>query len=82
MDLGRFIDVKVVDWGQRSITAVQYPLSVNHCHITALEALPGVGRKRAMRIFRSLPFRDEDEFVRSLDDEKLARSLLDYIALD
>jgi radical SAM superfamily enzyme with C-terminal helix-hairpin-helix motif len=82
LELNRFIDVKVVDWGQRSITAVQYPLSVNHCHISALEALPGVGRKRAMRIFRSLPFRDEDAFIRSLDDEKLARSLLDYIVLD
>jgi radical SAM superfamily enzyme with C-terminal helix-hairpin-helix motif len=82
LDIGRFYDVKVVDWGQRSITAVEYPLHVNHCHITALEALPGVGRKRAMRIFRSLPFHSFDEFVSSLDDEALARSLFDYVALD
>jgi radical SAM superfamily enzyme with C-terminal helix-hairpin-helix motif len=80
--LNKFIDAKVVEWGQRSITAVQYPLDINHCHISAIEALPGIGRKRAMRIFRSVPFEGPDDFISAMDDPALAHMLLDYLRFD
>lgn len=82
LDVGKFVDAKVTDWGHRSITAVEHPLHINHCHISAIEALPGVGRKRAMRIFRAGPFKGEEDFIRSLDDSHLARSLLEYLVFD
>jgi radical SAM superfamily enzyme with C-terminal helix-hairpin-helix motif len=82
LDVGKFVDGKVTSWGQRSITAVEYPLRINHCHISAIEALPSVGRKRAMRIFRARPFKDEAAFVRSLDDLNLGPRLLEYLVFD
>ncbi|OPY34819.1 MAG: Ribosomal protein S12 methylthiotransferase RimO [Methanomassiliicoccales archaeon PtaU1.Bin124] len=82
LDTGLFVNGKVTGWGQRSITAVEYPLRINRCHISAIEALPNVGRKRAMRIFRARPFNGQEAFVRSLDDEGLGRSLLEYLSFD
>jgi radical SAM superfamily enzyme with C-terminal helix-hairpin-helix motif len=52
VDLGKLVDVQVVGWGYRSITAIEHPLNINTCSLKALEALPGVGRKRAIRLFR------------------------------
>ncbi|HSV42652.1 MAG TPA: radical SAM protein, partial [Methanomassiliicoccales archaeon] len=78
----KFLDVKVTGWGYRSITGVEYPLHINDCPIGAIESLPGVGRKRAMRLFRARKFAGADEFVAAMDDPKLARDLLEYITFD
>ncbi len=75
VEVGRFVDVAVIDWGFRSITAVEHPLNVNSCPLKALEALPGVGRKRAIRIFRKRPLRGEGDLVAALDDATVAASI-------
>jgi radical SAM superfamily enzyme with C-terminal helix-hairpin-helix motif len=80
--LNQFVDVAVVGWGERSITALEFPLHVNRCHITALEALPGVGRKRAMRLFRGRPFASAEDLLQCIDDEDVGRKLLPYLAFD
>jgi len=82
VEMSKFYDAKVVSWGFRSITAVEYPLKVNSCHISAIESLPGVGRKRAMRVFRARPFNGPDDFIASLDDPDLGRSLLEYLSFE
>lgn len=70
-DLEKFLDVVIVDWGYRSITAVEYPLNINTCSLKALEALPGCGRKRAAKIFTSRPVEDLEELSKIIDDSKV-----------
>lgn len=80
VELGRFLDVVVTDWGYRSITAIEHPLPINSCSLKALEALPGVGRKRAIRLFRKRPIGGEQDLVDALDDVQVARSLLELVS--
>ncbi|PSQ17909.1 radical SAM protein [Halobacteriales archaeon QS_8_69_26] len=55
-DLGRAIDVAVVDHGYRSVTAVPYPLDVNRASIEELTAIPGIGKQRAGDILVNRPY--------------------------
>ena len=82
MGLERFVDATVLSWGQRSITAVERPLNVNACSLAALESLPGVGRKRAVRLFRKRPLRSFDDLVKALDDRKVAEGLRELVSFD
>jgi len=54
-----FMDVAVVGYGQRSITGVPYPLDVDVCTRKCLEAIPGVGKRRAQEIIRKRPVKFE-----------------------
>ena len=77
------MDVKVVDHGYRSLTAVPYPLPVNSVPRETLEALPGVGKKRALRILQGRPFSSEQEVLSVLDDPLLGEKLLEFgVSLD
>jgi len=82
VEVGRFVDVKVVGWGFRSITAIEHPLRINSCPLKALEALPGVGRKRAIRLFRKRPMRSMTDLAGALDDPQVAKELEDLVAFD
>jgi radical SAM superfamily enzyme with C-terminal helix-hairpin-helix motif len=70
--LDRFVDVAVTSHGERSVTGVEFPLDVNRASLRALEALPGVGAKRAARIVRRRPFATLAEFAAALDDAAIA----------
>ncbi|MCX6671403.1 MAG: radical SAM protein [Euryarchaeota archaeon] len=80
--LHRFYDVKIVEYGYRSLTAVPFPLDVNIVPRETLEALPGVGKKRAIRILAKRPFHTKEEFINALDDPNIARTIGEYIQLD
>jgi radical SAM superfamily enzyme with C-terminal helix-hairpin-helix motif len=80
VELERFYDVAVVGHGFRSISAVEFPLNANGCHITALEALPGLGRKRAIRLFRARPMDGGDDLRKALDDPKVADAVLPFLS--
>ena len=77
--LGRFADVKVTDHGQRSITALEYPLDVDRAPLAALSAIPGIGAKRAARIVRSRPFKGMDDLMKCLDDRSAAKGAAAYL---
>ncbi len=70
--LNRFVDVKVTSHGERSVTGVEFPLDVNHASLRALEALPGVGAKRAARIVRHRPLASSADLVAALGDATVA----------
>ncbi len=55
-ELGQSIDVAVVDWGYRSVTAVPHPLDVNTATLEELTAIPGLGRARAGDIIVDRPY--------------------------
>jgi hypothetical protein len=54
--LGELVDVAVVDWGYRSVTAVPYPVDPNAASMTTLEALPGVSRSGAGDLVVNRPY--------------------------
>ncbi|MCX6650084.1 MAG: radical SAM protein [Methanomassiliicoccales archaeon] len=82
VELDRFLDVAIVGHGFRSVSGVQYPLNVNNCHITALECLPGLGRKRAIRLFHARPIKDVNELRQALDDPRVADAVLPFLSFD
>jgi len=82
VELNRFLDVAIVDHGFRSVSGVEYPLHVNTCHITALECLPGLGRKRAIRLFKARPLKDANDLRQALDDPRVAEAALPFLTFD
>lgn len=52
------LDVVVVDWGSRSITALPVPIEINSLPASAIKWLPGVGKKRVAAVIAGRPFRD------------------------
>lgn len=68
-ETGHWIDVSVVDRGPRSVTAIAHPTDVNTATLSMLEAVPGIGRRRAMAIVRGRPFTNDDELWRLLGEE-------------
>jgi radical SAM superfamily enzyme with C-terminal helix-hairpin-helix motif len=81
LDLNRFVDVKITSHGQRSVTAVEFPLDVNRASLKALEALPGVGAKRAARIVRHRPFANLPELAAALDDAAAVEGIRSFVGL-
>jgi len=81
LDVDRFMDVKITSHGERSVTAVEFPLDVNRASLRALEALPGVGAKRAARIVRHRPFANLSELAAALDDAAVAEVVRPFVGL-
>jgi radical SAM superfamily enzyme with C-terminal helix-hairpin-helix motif len=79
LPLDQFVDVKVVGWGFRSITAVEYPLHINSCPIAAMESLPSIGNKRAVRLFRKRPYRSLDDVRKALDEPSVVQGMGEFI---
>ena len=79
LTLHTFYDVKIVDHGYRSITAVPFPLNINSATRETIEALPETGEKRAARILTNRPFKNKEHFLHSFDDEEIGKRLLEYV---
>jgi radical SAM superfamily enzyme with C-terminal helix-hairpin-helix motif len=56
------LDVVVVDFGMRSVTALPVPVRINELPASALKWLPGAGKKNVARIIAKRPFRSVEEF--------------------
>ena len=78
-ELNKFNDVKIVDYGFRSITGVPYPLDINNASRETIESLPGIGKKRAIRIFANRPFKNKDDFLNTLDEPEIGNQILDFL---
>ena len=76
-----FTDIIVTDHGFRSITGIEQPFCINTASRKALEALPMVGKKRAIQILAKRPFINEVDFINCLDDEKVGLELLNFVNL-
>ncbi len=79
LPLNQFVNVKVVGWGFRSITAVEHPLHINSCPIAAMESLPSIGNKRAVRLFRKRPYHSIEGVEKALDEPRLANEMAEFI---
>jgi len=77
--LHKFFDVKMIDYGYRSVTAIPFPLDINTASRKTLEAIPGIGKKRAIRILSKRPFKNKEKLIESFDDSEIGRKILKYI---
>ena len=64
LDLGVKMDVAVTRRGFRSVEGVVYPMDANTATLSMLQAVPGIGKKRAMAIVRGRPFSDLESIWR------------------
>jgi radical SAM superfamily enzyme with C-terminal helix-hairpin-helix motif len=76
------IDVKLVDYGFRSITALPFPLDINIASSTLIKFIPNVGKKRVNRILLNRPFSSKNEFINAFDDSEIALKILEYISIN
>jgi radical SAM superfamily enzyme with C-terminal helix-hairpin-helix motif len=68
VEVGARMDIAVTGTGFRSVTGVMHPTNVNTATLSMLEAIPGIGKKRAMSIVRNRPFRDPSDLWRLIDE--------------
>ena len=54
-ELNQFIDVKIIDHGYRSITGLPWPFDIKKATPEELTYIPGIGKKRANKIFLEQP---------------------------
>ncbi len=81
LKLDQKMDIKITSTGQRSVTGVPYPLNINTANLSLLQALPGVGKKRAQRLIINRPFSTPSDIIKTLDDKKIAQDILPYITI-
>lgn len=75
LPLERPVDVVVTDHGFRSLTGVQHPFPINSATLRAVQALPGVGKKRAARLVVARPFQGPGDLRAALDEPAVAEAL-------
>ncbi len=81
-EVGRWVDVSVVGRGPKSIIGIVYPTPVNTASLSMLEAIPGIGRRRAMTILRKRPFTDLDDIGALLGDGEVERAASGLLSLN
>ncbi len=79
LELGKFYDVLITEWGFRSITGVTYPFDINTMPMSAMAGLPGIGKKRAQKLAAERPFKDLDDLKRVIEDPTVVERLRDII---
>lgn len=77
--LHTFYNVCIVDYGYRSVTAIPSPIHINTAPKETLEAIPGIGKKRALRLLSKRPFKNKEEITKALDETDIATQLYSYI---
>ncbi|MEM3962697.1 radical SAM protein [Pyrobaculum sp.] len=68
LELGRYIDVVVVDHGSRSVLALPYPVNINVANKRVLRHLPGMTRDRLKALVSGRPFKSLDELKQKVGD--------------
>lgn len=78
METDHFTDILVTDHGYRSITGVPVPFTVPGASLKQLQALPGIGKKRAAHIKAADPH-DLDAFAAAVEDPKVVEALAPHV---
>ncbi|SEO42324.1 Radical SAM superfamily enzyme with C-terminal helix-hairpin-helix motif [Halogranum amylolyticum] len=69
-ELGRTVDVSIVDYGYRSVTGVPFPLDLNAASMDELTSIPGVGKQTAGNIIVNRPYESAGEVGGDVDLSK------------
>jgi len=70
-----WVDVMITDQGRRTLKVIPCPIPWNRLSLPQVRSLPGLGDKRANRVFDSLPLKSYDDLVAVLDEPEV----LDWI---
>jgi len=79
VEIGKTVDVKITDYGLRSVTGIPVPFDINHASLKALSSLPGIGKKRAARLIRCRPFHSFEELERCMEDREVVEGLKGFV---
>ncbi|MDV0443831.1 radical SAM protein [Methanorbis rubei] len=71
LPVGTVLDLAVVSYGQRSVTALPVPIQINSLGPAALKWLPGVSKKSAAKITAGRPYHDAAAFAAAVDVREL-----------
>ena len=80
-EIGSSYDVMITDWGFRSVTGITVPFDINTMPMSAIECLPGIGKKRAARIVTKRPYRSMEELRAAIDDPAVFEDLKGMITI-
>ncbi len=78
VDVEQFVDVLVTDHGQRSITGVPIPFHIPSASLKRLQALPGIGKKRATAVKAGAPT-DAAAFADIIEDAAISNRLTPHL---
>jgi radical SAM superfamily enzyme with C-terminal helix-hairpin-helix motif len=81
VDIGKRIDVAVTGRGFRSVNGVEHPTDANSATLSMLEAIPGIGKRRAMSIVRKRPFATKADLWKLFDEPNALASAQFHLAL-
>lgn len=74
---GEPVDLKVVDWGKRSITGVPVGVDINTAPRKILELLPGIGKRNIVRLLARRPVSKPSDFI---DEPDAAKKLEEFLS--
>ncbi|MFW6142200.1 MAG: radical SAM protein, partial [Candidatus Saliniplasma sp.] len=78
LELGRYYDIKLTEYGYRSVTGIHQPFYLDEASFKELQEVPGIGKKRAAKIFREQP-KSEGELEELLEDRRSFEKIMEYI---
>ncbi len=81
LELDRFYDLRVTEYGYRSLTAVEADLKFEELGTRELQAIPGIGKRRASKLFVNQPA-SSAAFRKLINDPEAAELALRYINFD
>jgi radical SAM superfamily enzyme with C-terminal helix-hairpin-helix motif len=81
VEIGKESDVAVTGRGMRSVTGIVHPTDVNTATLSMLEAVPGIGKKRAMAIVRRRPFDRPADIWKLFDEPKALASAQFHLSI-
>ncbi|HJJ39604.1 MAG TPA: radical SAM protein, partial [Methanocorpusculum sp.] len=76
--VGAVVKAAAVSYGQRSLTALQYPIRINHLPPSALKWIPGISQKSAAKLITKMPFRNSEEFSKAVTVPQELIELMDF----
>ncbi|MFW6305319.1 MAG: radical SAM protein, partial [Candidatus Saliniplasma sp.] len=78
LELGRYYDIKLTEYGYRSVTGIHQPFHLDEASFKELQEVPGIGKKRAAKIFREQP-KSEGDLEELLEDRRSFEKIMEYI---
>jgi len=73
-------DIAITDHGYRSLTGIEYPICLKKATYKQLTQIPGVGKKRAGKIYVKQP-KTKKEFHKLFQNKKTSKKILKYLKL-
>ncbi len=82
VEIGTRHDLAVTGRGFRSVEGIIHPTDVNSSTMSMLQAVPGIGKKRAASILRNRPFTDAANLWKLFDEPKALESAQFHLSLE